>query len=198
MAETVAFLSGEHKLVGALAVPVGGALSRPGLVLCHGLPTFNDGAAYADNSLPELADRLAASLGWVVLSFAMRGCGESAGDFSLSGWVEDILSAVGHLRSTGVRAVWLAGFGTGGALGLCAAAADHEGAHGLRADPTSLRWRRSMARRPSRVPNHQLGSEATDPNCEPRPISTTRRPSRTSTTRGCQLGHAEPTRVPGA
>jgi uncharacterized protein len=54
---------------------------------------------------------------------SFRGCGRSEGGFSLAGWLEDLLSAVEHLRRTQpVTDVWLAGFGTGGALSICAAA----------------------------------------------------------------------------
>jgi putative redox protein len=83
------------------------------------------GAAIADATLPALADRLASLHGWVALSFAFRGCAGSAGDFSLGGWLEDLGAAVETLVvQPEVSEVWLAGFGTGGALAVCAAAAD--------------------------------------------------------------------------
>jgi putative redox protein len=41
----------------------------------------------------------------------------------LLGWLDDLLAAVDHLLATEpVTGVWLAGFGTGGALAICAAA----------------------------------------------------------------------------
>ena len=44
-----------------------------------------------------------------------------------AGWLDDLGAAVGYLRDNErVTGVWLAGFGTGGALALCAAAADPE------------------------------------------------------------------------
>jgi uncharacterized protein len=62
-----------------------------------------------------------------VLVFNFRGCGDSEGDFSLRGWLDDLLAAARFLRQVeGVRGVWAAGFGTGGALSVCAAAADPE------------------------------------------------------------------------
>jgi putative redox protein len=57
------------------------------------------------------------------MALAFRGCGGSEGSFSLGGWLDDLRAAVDHLReSEDVSGVWLAGFGTGGALAICAAA----------------------------------------------------------------------------
>jgi putative redox protein len=43
----------------------------------------------------------------------------------MGGWIEDLRGAAAHLQATeGVRQVWVAGFGTGGALAICAAAKD--------------------------------------------------------------------------
>ena len=55
----------------------------------------------------------------------LRGVGPSAGDFSLGGWYDDLCTLVDHGVSMGRNGgVWLVGFGTGGALALCVAAAD--------------------------------------------------------------------------
>ncbi|HET6954906.1 MAG TPA: alpha/beta fold hydrolase [Acidimicrobiales bacterium] len=96
----------------------------PAVVLCHGYPS----AATADTApetMPELADRIAGEMGWVALAIAYRGCGESEGHFSLGGWLDDIATAVAFVDAT-VRplGIWLAGFGTGGALAICAGARD--------------------------------------------------------------------------
>ncbi|HEY2998896.1 MAG TPA: alpha/beta fold hydrolase [Acidimicrobiales bacterium] len=95
----------------------------PAVVLCHGYPAGS--AETAPETMPELADRIATEMGWAALAFAYRGCGESEGQFSLGGWIDDIASAIGHVEAT-VRplGVWLTGFGTGGSLAICAAAAD--------------------------------------------------------------------------
>ncbi|MGH9148859.1 MAG: alpha/beta hydrolase, partial [Acidimicrobiales bacterium] len=99
--------------------------TRPGLVLCHGFPAGPRGAATSAETHPELADRLAAASGWVVLAFNLRGTGESEGDFSVAGWIADLRAAVAHLQDTEpVGGVWLAGFGTGGALAICATGED--------------------------------------------------------------------------
>jgi uncharacterized protein len=95
----------------------------PGVVIAHGFPSGpgigNDPAA----THPELADRIANEMGWVALSFSARGCGASEGDFSLGGWLTDIVAAVTYVRDLpDVWGVWLVGFGTGGALAVVAAA----------------------------------------------------------------------------
>jgi uncharacterized protein len=96
----------------------------PAVVLCHGYPSAAT-AATAPETMPELADRIAGEMGWVALAVAYRGCGDSEGQFSLGGWLDDIANAVGYVDAT-VRpaGIWLAGFGTGGALAVCAAARD--------------------------------------------------------------------------
>ena len=64
-------------------------------------------------------------MGWTVLSIRLRGCGTSTGDFSLASWVDDVRSGLRHLRTLiDDPQVWFVGFGTGGAVGLTAAAGD--------------------------------------------------------------------------
>jgi putative redox protein len=95
------------------------------VVLCHGFPVGSDSAARVGTNLASLADRLAAESEWRVLVGCLRGVGESDGDFSLDGWYADLQRLVDHgadlARGGGV---WVIGFGTGGALGLCVAADD--------------------------------------------------------------------------
>jgi uncharacterized protein len=121
------FPSGGNLLAAHVARPPMRAdtVAVPAVVLAHGYPSDVSATAVAASALPELADRLANEMGWLAMALAFRGCGESEGSFSLAGWLEDIGSAVRHLREQErVTGVWLAGFGTGGALALCAAAAD--------------------------------------------------------------------------
>jgi uncharacterized protein len=95
------------------------------VVITHGFPGGVRGAKAAATSLPELGTRIADELGWLVLVPALRGAGDSEGHFSLSGWLEDVIAAVAHLRATErPGGIWLVGFGTGGALSLAAAARD--------------------------------------------------------------------------
>ncbi|MGH9243438.1 MAG: alpha/beta hydrolase family protein [Acidimicrobiales bacterium] len=121
------FPSGSQLLAGHLAVPPTRASGgpAPGLVLCHGYPVGVGGAATSAKSFPELADRIARELGWVVLAFTLRGAGASEGDFSIGGWLDDVLAAVDHLVSTEpLLGVWAVGFGSGGSLAICAAGRD--------------------------------------------------------------------------
>lgn len=115
-----------NDLVGHLAIPPG-ASSRelPGVVICHGFPAGIGGGANSARTYPELADRLANEMGWVALCFTYRGCGRSEGNFSMAGWLRDTQAAAEQLHQhERVGGVWLAGFGTGGAMSICAAARD--------------------------------------------------------------------------
>ena len=125
MAIEITFPSGAVDLAGWLSTTSSDTQKRPALVMCHGFPHVAAGGAFANATLPDLAERLATSLGWTVLSFSFRGCGESGGNFSLAGWLDDIGAAIEWLDAQdGVAGLWLAGFGTGGALAVCAAARD--------------------------------------------------------------------------
>jgi pimeloyl-ACP methyl ester carboxylesterase len=113
------FRSGALTLSGHLSEPSTELHDAPGLVLCHGFPTRGRESPQSGKSFPELADRIAAELGWCVLTMNFRGCGNAQGNFSLDGWLDDVHAAVAHLRGLGVDGVWLAGFGTGGSLAVC-------------------------------------------------------------------------------
>jgi uncharacterized protein len=99
------------------------ATRTPAVVLAHGYPSDQTASPVQAAALPELAERIAGEMGWLAMALAFRGCGDSEGSFSLGGWLDDLQAAVAHLR-TDERAhdVWLVGFGTGGALAVCAAA----------------------------------------------------------------------------
>ena len=119
------FASGPLTLVGHMAGVVDTGPVRPAVVLVHGYPSGPAGTAGAVSAMPELADRIADDMGFVAFSPCLRGMGESEGDFSIQGWADDIHAAVAHVRATArVSDVWLAGFGTGGALAVCAGADD--------------------------------------------------------------------------
>lgn len=118
--------TGDVEIAGHLARPrIAPGTFVPGLVISHGFPHLTQGGRLSARSFPELAERIATEMGWMVLVYTFRGCGESGGDFSLLGWRDDLLAAARFLRETeGVKGVWCAGFGTGGALSLCAAGID--------------------------------------------------------------------------
>jgi pimeloyl-ACP methyl ester carboxylesterase len=124
--------SGGLELAGHLALPRSAPGSWvPALVICHGFPAGRNAGRRSASSFPELADRIATELGWKVLVFTYRGCGDSAGNFSFRGWLDDTTAAVRFLRGQpDVGGVWLAGFGSGGAVAVCAAARD-PGIHGV-------------------------------------------------------------------
>lgn len=94
-------------------------------VLVHDFPVEADSALRTGSSLPVLADHLAAQPGWRVVAGCLRGVGNSSGDFSLCGWLEDLHALVDLAVSLAAGGgVWLVGFGVGGALALCEAAKD--------------------------------------------------------------------------
>lgn len=71
-------------------------------------------------------------MGWRVFTFRFRGCGSSQGNFSLSGWRDDIVAAMDDLAETvDARTLWLSGFGTGGALCIAAALQRPGRVHGV-------------------------------------------------------------------
>ena len=93
--------------------------------MVHGFPEAGQIAVAPSYGYPELATRLAAETGAVVLTFDLRGTGASAGDFSLSGWRTDLTAGTGRLRDVpGIEEIWLVGFAAGGTLAICAAAED--------------------------------------------------------------------------
>ncbi|MFN8050896.1 MAG: alpha/beta fold hydrolase [Acidimicrobiales bacterium] len=104
------------RLSAHLATPPSPDGPGPGVVLCHGFPVRGRESPASGKSFPELADRIATEMGWTALTINFRGCGQSEGDFSMSGWRDDIHAAVQHLLGLGVSGVWLAGYGSGGAL----------------------------------------------------------------------------------
>ncbi len=57
----------------------------PAVVIAHGYPSDVTAAAVAASAMPELADRIAAEMGWLAMAVAFRGCGGSEGSFSLGG-----------------------------------------------------------------------------------------------------------------
>ncbi len=119
---------GGPALAGYLARPNFSAASgagRHGIVLAHGFPETTQKSAMPSYGFPQLATRLAAETGAVVLTFDFRGTGASGGDFSLDGWRADLGEGVHALREVpGVEQIWLVGFAAGGTLAICAAAED--------------------------------------------------------------------------
>lgn len=113
--------SGSAQLAAHVSDPPVSDSRPPVVVLCHGYPSGALPAAASGRSYPALADRVA-NEGWRAITFTFRGCGESTGNFSLDGWLDDLLAVIDDRDRFGAdRGVWLVGFGTSG--GLCIAAA---------------------------------------------------------------------------
>ncbi len=92
-------------------------------MLCHDLPRPKGSAADVALTYPALADRLTRESGWRVVTAALRGAGESAGDFSALGWLDDLrFLAENEIPEDSPRLV--VGFGFGGVLALHLAAGD--------------------------------------------------------------------------
>ena len=112
-------------LVRPQASAAGGARSRAGLLIAHPFPAPSQGAARGWSTYPELADWVASEAGWVGMTVALRGVGESEGNFSLGGWLRDLRAGLrALLAEPDVAGAWLCGFGLGGALAVCLAATD--------------------------------------------------------------------------
>ena len=100
-----------------------GAPVRGHVLLCHDLPRPQASAADVALTYPALADRLARETGWQVVTAALRGAGESAGDFSALGWLDDLrFLADSEVPAESTRVA--VGFGFGGVLALHLAAGD--------------------------------------------------------------------------
>ena len=126
MADTVVEAGGVS-LIAHVARPSGpgSRFGLPGVIILPGYPSGSDRGASAPATHPTLADRIANEMGWVALALNPRGTAGSSGNFSLAGWLADVVAAVDHLtRQERVNGVWLTGFGTGGAISICAGAVD--------------------------------------------------------------------------
>ncbi len=100
-----------------------GAPVRGHVVLCHDLPRPKGSASDLVLTYPALADRLTRESGRRVVTAALRGAGESAGDFSALGWLDDLrYLAESEVPEAAPRLV--IGFGFGGVLALHLAAGD--------------------------------------------------------------------------
>jgi uncharacterized protein len=122
---TSEFTSHGLRLSSHMATPSGRHGPLPGLILCHGFPVGPLDARLSAGTFPQLIDRVAHELQWSAMTFTFRGCGQSEGDFSLQGWVDDLRAAIDHLTATAAPAgIWLVGTHTGGSLATCVGADD--------------------------------------------------------------------------
>lgn len=111
--------SGAETLAGWFVTPVDPRHSI-GVVLAHGFQSST--GASLTGPMKSLAERIAGSMGVSALAFGCRGIGESTGDFSITGWLNDLVAGIDFVAAhDGIDNVAIVGFGTGGALGVCAA-----------------------------------------------------------------------------
>ena len=68
-----------------LARPARPPAVQPAAVIVHGFPAEPGGGINSTQTMPALADLIAAEAGFAVLTFASRGVAGSSGDFSLDG-----------------------------------------------------------------------------------------------------------------
>ena len=139
------------------------------MIFCHGFPSGPADGSVVGRDMPQLADRVAAEMGWTALAFSFRGCGDSTGQFSLEGWANDVEAVIAWMVASGeVHNVWVAGFGTGGALGLCAGARNQAvaGVAALGAPADFADW----AAHPKRLLEHarSAGCDQRVPSTRPR------------------------------
>jgi uncharacterized protein len=142
--------SGGNRLAGVLALPGSGSPQLlPGVLIVHGFPSGPGGGANSPVTFPELAERIAGEMDWAALTVSLSGMPGSTGSFSLGGWLADVGAAADVLiRHPRVNAVWLVGFGTGGALAIAAGAVDQRvrGVASLAAPADFSNWAREPER----------------------------------------------------
>jgi len=90
-------VSGGLQLPRYLARPPGRTEALPGIIMCHSFPFGPFDARHSASTFPEMMDRIANELGFAAMCFTFRGCGDSPGDFSLQGWVDDLRAAIDHM-----------------------------------------------------------------------------------------------------
>ena len=118
-------IDGTPHLEAFLVHPERSPTRAPALLLCHGFPS-RQRPGVPSRSYEQFAERVAEEQGWVVLAVSLRGCGQSDGQFSMLGWLDDVARSIQRLRDEGSQRIWLIGSTTGGSLAIMAAARDPE------------------------------------------------------------------------
>lgn len=96
----------------------------PVLIICHGIPGSGDRRPANDPGYESLAQDYA-SEGLAAVFFNFRGCGDSGGDFSMNGWVNDLEMVIDKVLNTphiDPSRLLILGFSGGGAAALRVAA----------------------------------------------------------------------------
>ncbi len=85
------------------------------VVLSHDFPIDKGPPDLIPAGLVALSDRLASASGWRVVACCLRGVGDSEGDFSLGGWLEDLEAVVADVSAVSVAGgAWVVGAGVSG------------------------------------------------------------------------------------
>ncbi|MGC8908703.1 MAG: alpha/beta hydrolase family protein [Desulfomonilaceae bacterium] len=93
---------------------------QPVVVICHGIPGSGTPRPPNDPGYEGLAARFA-RLGFAVVIFNFRGCGESGGDFDMLGWTRDleaVLDYVSNAPYMDSKRIMVVGFSGGGAAAV--------------------------------------------------------------------------------
>ena len=104
----------------------------PALIICHGIPGSGAPRPSGDPGYAALADDFA-SIGIISVIFNFRGCGDSDGNFEMTGWVRDLELVLDRIINTPYvdpTRVMLLGFSGGGAAAI-KVAADSPGVYSL-------------------------------------------------------------------
>ena len=95
------------------------------MVLSHDFPTDKGPPDLIPAGLVALSDRLASASGWRVVACCLRGVGDSEGDFSLGGWLDDLAAVVAKVSAASVAGgAWVVGAGVSGSLAISLGASD--------------------------------------------------------------------------
>ncbi len=93
---------------------------HPVVVICHGIPGSGTPRPPDDPGYEGLAAKFTA-IGFAVVIFNFRGCGESSGDFDMIGWTRDLEAVVDHASNAPYidsKRIMVVGFSGGGAAAI--------------------------------------------------------------------------------
>jgi len=109
------------KIVGGIYFPGRQHLRlHPVVVICHGIPGSGTPRPADDPGYEGLAARFT-GMGFGVVIFNFRGCGESGGDFDMLGWTRDleaVLEYVSNAPYIDAKRIMVIGFSGGGAAAV--------------------------------------------------------------------------------
>jgi alpha/beta superfamily hydrolase len=98
---------------------------HPVICICHGIPAVN--ATLVERGYPLMAEQISTELGVGVFIFSFRGCGESEGNFDITGWREDLATVLDYLSGmpqVDKNRIAVFGFSGGAAVSCCLSATD--------------------------------------------------------------------------